>query len=139
MINRDDLELIAVARESRGHAYAPYSGYRVGAAVRGRDGRIWAGCNIENVSFGLTICAERVALGKMVSEGCRDMDRVALYTMDGSVPCGSCLQAMREFAGDPDRVLVFLAGETGPPRVLSLAELLPYGFDSEVVKAVSVK
>lgn len=139
MMNRDDLELIAVARESRGHAYAPYSGYRVGAALRGSDGRIWTGCNIENVSFGLTVCAERVALGKMVSEGCRELARVVVYTMDGSAPCGSCLQAMREFARDPAKVEVILAGETEPPRVVSLKALLPYGFDSEVVKAVSVK
>lgn len=139
MMNRDDLELIAVAREAREHAYAPYSGYRVGAAVRGGDGRIWAGCNIENVSFGLTVCAERVALGKMVSEGCRELARVAVYTMDGSTPCGSCLQALCEFARDPASVPVILAAETELPRAVSLKELLPFGFDSEVVKAVSVK
>ncbi len=138
MTSKDDLELIAVAKRARDRAYAPYSRYAVGAAVRGEDGRIWAGCNIENISFGLTICAERVAMAKMVSEGCRRLEKVVVVTTDGSPPCGACLQAIREFSRNPAQVTLFLVGDSGLVHVCTLAELLPHSFASREVRPLSV-
>lgn len=138
MVTYDDRELIAVAVAARKRAYAPYSNYAVGAAIRGHDGRIWSGCNIENISYGLTVCAERVALGKMVSEGCRRLERIAVATEDGATPCGSCLQALREFGHNPDQVRVFLVSAAGDITERTLRELLPYGFASSNVGSKSV-
>ena len=89
--------LIEAAQTVRTNAYAPYSVYPVGAAVLGSDGAIYTGCNVENISFGLTMCAERVAIGAMIAAGCRKVTEVAIATRDGGSPCGMCRQTLAEF------------------------------------------
>lgn len=123
---RDDL--IARASEARAKALAPYSGFKVGAALRTTDGRIYAGCNIENVSYGLSVCAERVALWKALSEGVREFSELAIVT-DADVltsPCGACRQLLWEYCGDIPVRLHSLKGLDGQHR---LSELLPFPFD----------
>jgi cytidine deaminase len=118
--------LFEAANAARARAYAPYSGYKVGAALLGADGAIYAGCNVENAAYPVTICAERTALVKAVSEGARDFEAVAVVTRDGGHPCGTCRQALNEFAPEM-AVLVFsaagdLVGEC------ALSDLLPGAF-----------
>lgn len=125
-------DLLAAARAARANAYAPYSVYRVGAAVLGADGQVYSGCNVENVSFGLTVCAERTAVVKMVSEGCQEVKGVAVVTHDGGTPCGMCLQTLAEFAPDPAAVPVLLEAEDSAQRRFTLAELLPHGFATQL-------
>lgn len=114
--------MIAAAREARGHAYAPYSGFAVGAAVMAEDGRIFSGCNVENLSFGLTLCAERVAIGNAVAAGARKFLGIVVVaeTRVPISPCGACRQVMAEF-GVP---LVLLANRDERLE-FSLEELLP--------------
>jgi cytidine deaminase len=120
--------LIAAASQARQNAYAPYSNFRVGAALRAASGRIFGGCNIENATLGLTVCAERVALFKAVSEGERGFDAVAVVTDTDSLtpPCGPCRQLIWEFCGD---VPVILANLRGQMEVLRMGELFPRPFD----------
>jgi cytidine deaminase len=122
-------ELIDFAREARKHAYAPYSNFAVGAVVESRDGRIFTGCNVENASYGLTLCAERVALGKAISEGGRDLVRVVVTadTKTPIPPCGACRQLILELAGpDAEVVMTNLAGD----RIFASSQaLLPSAFD----------
>jgi cytidine deaminase len=121
-------KLIAAAAEARLAAYAPYSRYRVGAALEDTDGRIFTGCNIENVSSGATCCAERTAVGKAISEGSRKIRRVAVVSDEDKpcLPCGICRQVLAEFAA-PDFIL--LAGTPiGRYKILKLDELLPNAF-----------
>jgi len=117
-----DNELIAAAWEARDNAYAPYSDFKVGAALLGTDGAVFAGCNIENISYGLTNCAERVAIGVAVAAGVRSFDRVAVVA-DTAVPispCGACRQVLAEFGVKT----VILANRT-ESVIFSLEELLP--------------
>lgn len=118
--------LVALAREAMARAHAPYSGFRVGAAVLGEDGSMHAGCNVENASYGLTICAERAAVAKAVSEGVRRFRClvVATATADPVPPCGACRQVLAEFS--PDLTVVSVAETTR--REWTLAELLPNPF-----------
>ena len=118
--------LIEAARRAQAHAYAPYSRFPVGAAVLAEDGRIFEGCNVENGSFGLTVCAERNAVAAAVVAGARPF-AVAVVASGGAVPpCGACRQVLAEF--DP-RMPVVLATETGDEHnVISLASLLPEAF-----------
>lgn len=125
--------LIEAARGVRGRAYAPYSGYRVGAAVLGADGGIYVGCNVENVSYGATLCAERAAVLRMVADGCQEIRGVAVATQDGGTPCGACLQVLAEFVRDPATVRVFLADNDSLRADYALLELLPHGFTSKGV------
>ena len=125
--------LAAEAREARKRAYAPYSGYAVGAAVEDEHGRVHAGCNVENVSYGATLCAERGALARMVAEGGRQVRRVAVATADGGAPCGICLQSLIEFAPDPESVEVELFAGEDPTSLYTLAELMPRSFVSKRV------
>lgn len=118
-------ELIQQARQAREHAYAPYSKFKVGAALRGRSGKVYTGSNVENASFGLTMCAERVALGHAVSEGEREFEEIAVVTENGAAPCGACRQVLREFS---PRLRVVMADTDGHARAKSLAELLPDDF-----------
>jgi len=127
-----DEELIRRAREAREHAYAPYSGYRVGAAIRSADGRVWTGSNVENVSFGATLCAERIAIGAMISGGERVVKELALATQDGGTPCGICLQVLSEFAEEDTEIV--LDGGAGGPVAVSLAGLFPQAFRSAQVR-----
>jgi cytidine deaminase len=121
--------LIAAARQARENAHAPYSNFRVGAAVRAKSGRIYAGCNVENASYGLTCCAERVAIFKAVSEGERGFDAVAVVTDADTLtpPCGACRQIIWEFCGDVPVILADLAGNS---ERMSAGELLPRAFDA---------
>jgi cytidine deaminase len=121
--------LIAAAKRARENAHAPFSNFRVGAALRARSGRIYAGCNVENASYGLTCCAERVAIFKAISEGERGFDAIAVVT-DTDVltpPCGACRQIIWEFCGD---VPVILANLKGKVEQESSAKLLPRAFDA---------
>jgi cytidine deaminase len=126
-------DLVDAAREARKHAYAPYSDYPVGAAIRDADGRTWTGCNVENVSYPLSVCAERNAVARMVCEGGRDIAEVAVVTRDGGAPCGGCLQVLMEFAKEPSKVLVHALAETGEKSSYTLAELMPHAFRSAKV------
>ncbi|MBZ5702341.1 MAG: cytidine deaminase [Acidobacteriia bacterium] len=121
--------LIAAARAARENAYAPYSNFRVGAALRASSGRIFGGCNVENASYGLTVCAERVALFKAISEGERGFDAIAVVTDAEKLtpPCGACRQLIWEFCGD---VPVVLANLQGGVEVHPMRELFPRPFDS---------
>jgi cytidine deaminase len=125
-----DLTLLGSASVARRHAYAPYSGYDVGAAVRDEQGRVFVGCNIENASFGLTLCAERVAIAKMISEGGKKVEQIAIATKDGGMPCGMCLQTLLEFAEDPSEVYVYVSNDQGDAHEFTLHDLLPHGFES---------
>jgi cytidine deaminase len=125
----DHDQLIAAARQARENAHAPYSGFRVGAALRATSGRIFGGCNVENATFGLTICAERVALFKAVSEGERGFDAIAVVTDADTLtpPCGACRQLIWEFCGDVPVILANLKGKT---ETLRMRDLFPKPFDS---------
>lgn len=120
--------LISAARTAREHAHAPFSNFRVGAAVRAKSGRIFTGCNIENATYGLTLCAERVAVFKAISEGERGFDAVAVVADTDSLtpPCGSCRQILWEFCGDAEVVLSNLQGKVERYR---MSALLPKPFD----------
>ena len=121
-------DLIAKAMEARKKAHAPYSRFAVGAALLARSGRVYTGCNVENASYGLSICAERTAVFKAVSEGERDFEAIAVVTGKGVTPCGACRQVLMEFGED---ILVIAADETGGYRVFGLQELLPEAFNSK--------
>lgn len=127
------MSLIDLAKEAAGNAYAPYSGYSVGCALRSGSGAIYAGANIENVSFGATICAERAAIAAMVTAGDREIREMALATRDGGFPCGICLQVILEFSPDPSKVVVTAVNAQGQAEARTLAELLPHAFRSSEV------
>jgi cytidine deaminase len=120
--------LVAAARAARRNAYAPYSRFRVGAAVLGDDGAVHGGCNVENASYGLTMCAERNAVGAAAAAGARRIAAVAVAsaTAPPTPPCGACLQVLVEL-GAPDTP-VLLAGPRGAPLRTTLGELLPRAF-----------
>ncbi len=123
----DRLNLEQAALAAREEAYAPYSHYRVGAAVRSASGAVFTGANVENASYGLTLCAERVAVAKAITAGERDLVAVAVAT-DGdppAAPCGMCRQTLVEFTPDLD---VYLVGRGGVRRDTTLAALLPLAF-----------
>jgi len=121
--------LIKKAQEAKGKAYVPYSNFRVGAAILSEDGQIFTGCNIENVSYSLTICGERTALFKAVSEGVRKFKAIAISTDTEEItsPCGSCRQALLEFGKDID---VIMANAHGDYKVCKVKDLLPLAFSS---------
>ena len=124
----DHEDLIAKAMEAREKAHAPYSHFAVGAALLAKSGRVYTGCNVENASYGLSICAERTAVFKAVSEGERDFEAIAVVTEKGVTPCGACRQVLLEFG---EGIQVIVADETGGYRVFTLQELLPEAFNSE--------
>lgn len=121
-------ELIDFARAVMANAYAPYSGFRVGAAVIDRDGAVFTGANIENASYGLTICAERAAIAAAVSSGAKTIDKIAIYADSQGLtpPCGACRQVLHEF--NP-HMQVILANTQGAATVFDLAELFPHPFE----------
>jgi len=127
-LTSEEHALLELARNARRNAYAPYSRYAVGSAVLMADGRMFAGVNVENASYGLTVCAERVAVWKAISEGTQELKAVAVITADGAPPCGACLQVLAEFAPNPEECVVWLATPDSLVRRLTLAELLPVRF-----------
>ena len=131
MTDKDE-ELLQKARDMKRFAYVPYSHYWVGAALRAKDGRVFTGCNVENAAFGNTMCAERTALFKAVSEGAREFTAIAIAA-EGSAPfpCGACRQSLYEFAPEL-RVLVTWDGNV---REAKLSELLPEGFGPSSLEA----
>jgi len=121
-----DHELLTIALEARDKAYAPYSGFKVGAALLDREGRVYAGCNVENASYGLTICAERVAVAKAISAGSTKFDKILVVDGDGIItPCGACRQVLYEFA---PHIKVICAGSSGEMMEYDLEDLLPHSF-----------
>lgn len=119
-------ELIAAAQKAQRTAYAPYSKYNVGAALRTKAGKVYLGANVENAAYPTSICAERVAVFKAVTEGERDFDAIAVVTRDGGAPCGSCRQVLAEFALDAK---VLIANEAGQViKETTVRELLPEAF-----------
>ena len=132
MSGSDAKVLIAAARRARRHAQAAYSGFKVGAAIETADGTIIAGCNIENATYGLTICAERVAMFKALSEGHRKFTRVAVVadTLAPTPPCGACRQILWEFGGDLE---VILANLRRGIRRHAMSELIPLPFDARLL------
>ena len=128
MAGNDRDALVNAARAARVHAVARFSGFKVGAALQTPDGTIITGCNVENATYGLTVCAERVAMFKALSEGHREFVAVAVVadTNDPTPPCGACRQILWEFGGDLEVILADTTQETGRYR---LAELFPLPFD----------
>lgn len=126
-------ELIRTACAIREQAYAPYSRYKVGAALLADDGRIFSGVNVENVSYGLTICAERTAVFSAATAGVRKILAVAVCTENAGSPCGACRQVMHEFAGN---IPVWLVDGANNVRETSLSTLLPDHFGPEHLPAV---
>ena len=120
-------ELVAQAMQARRSAYAPYSGYTVGAALLGKSGRVYTGCNVENAVYPLCTCAERVAVVKAVSEGEREFVALAVVTQNGGAPCGSCRQTLREFG---EEIVVLIADAVGSYRETTVAALLPDSFSA---------
>ncbi len=126
-------DLIRTARAAQANAYAPYSGYTVGAALETVDGRVFAGANVENASLGLTNCAERVALGAAITAGARGFKRIVVVTHSSppAAPCGACRQALAEFGHD---MVVEAIGPDGSCR-WQLAQLLPDAFGGEYLES----
>jgi cytidine deaminase len=120
--------MAALAVEARERARAPYSGFKVGAALKTRTGEIVTGCNVENASYGLSMCAERVAVFKAVSEGMKDFDAIAVVADSRRLtpPCGPCRQILWEYCGD---LAVHMVDLKGRSRTLRLSRLLPFPFD----------
>jgi cytidine deaminase len=128
--------LVEAARAARERAHAPFSGFRVGAALETADGTVVTGCNIENASYGLTLCAERVAVFKAVSEGHRDFRRVVVVgdTRNPTPPCGACRQILWEFGGNLEVVLADLHEIRA---TFSMKALLPHAFDQSFLDGTS--
>ena len=127
-------QLVAAALDVRSRAYAPYSGYAVGAALLAADGRVFVGCNVENASYGLGVCAERNAVAAAVAAGCRQFAGIAVATASDppATPCGACRQVLGEFGDFP----VVLAGAGGSRRSTTVGALLPDAFDGATLDAV---
>ena len=129
----ENRELIAKAKEAMERAYAPYSHFKVGAALLAADGTVFTGCNVENATYGAAICAERTAVTKAVSEGYRTFLKIAITASSGAYtpPCGICRQVLYEFMPEGE---VVLWSETEGERVFRLDALLPFGFRGEDIK-----
>lgn len=124
----EDRELVQLAQAARKNAYAPYSHYDVGAALLATSGQVFTGCNVENAAYPMTLCAERAAIVKAVSEGQREFVAIAIATRNGGSPCGACRQVMREFA---PHLRIMLADQAGHVRLFTLDQLLPDSFGPE--------
>jgi cytidine deaminase len=132
-MERNDKELIAAATAVRENAYAPFSDFRVGAALETDDGEVISGCNVESASYGLTVCAERVAIWKAISQGKRKIRKIAVVadTEDLTPPCGVCRQIIWEFGGD---IPVVFANLSGKVETVQMRDLLPRAFDTKFLK-----
>lgn len=138
MSERSLPQLIEIARDAREKAFAPFSNFRVGAAVETEDGEIYTGCNIESASYGLTVCAERVAIWKAVSEGARCFGRLVIIadTETLTPPCGTCRQIIWEHCRNTVIVLANLRGET---ETVDIGHLLPRAFDAKFLREAGNK
>ena len=125
-IKEDYKQLIGLANDARRHAYAPYSNYTVGAALRTKNGRVYAGVNVENAAYPTGICAERVAVFKAISEGERDFEVIAVVTDNGGSPCGACRQVLSEFG--LDTVVLIADGNGKLSMETTVRNLLPEAF-----------
>ncbi|MCT4605267.1 MAG: cytidine deaminase [Marinisporobacter sp.] len=123
-------ELFQEAVKAKEYAYAPYSKFKVGAALLTKDGKVYTGCNVECASFGGTNCAERTAIFKAISEGNKDFEAIAIASDNGmfTFPCGICRQVIFEFGKD---IKIIVGDKNEEIKVISIKELLPYGFSSE--------
>lgn len=128
----DETALIELALQMRERAYAPYSGYRVGAALLSASGRVFTGCNVENAVYPLGLCAERVAVFKAISEGERTFITIVVATENGGTPCGACRQVLSEFAAD---LRILLVDARGQVRETSLRVLLPEPFGPQDLRS----
>ena len=128
-----DEKLVVLAKEAMKNAYAPYSHFQVGAALLAKDGRVFTGCNVENASYGATNCAERTAVFKAVSEGCREFDAIAIVASSGDFisPCGICRQVLAEFM--PEGKVILDSHENGMVTYL-VRELIPLGFTAKDIR-----
>lgn len=126
-------ELINAATSVRKNAHAPFSDFRVGAAVETEDGEIFTGCNVESASYGLTVCAERVAIWKAISKGKHNIKHIAVVadTEELTPPCGACRQIIWEFGGDIPVIMANLKGKT---ETMQMKDLLPRAFDTKFLK-----
>ena len=132
LTNEPRQALIDLGNEARRRAYVPYSNYRVGAALRGKSGKIYTGVNVENAAYPVTVCAERVAVFKAISEGEREFDAISVVTDNGGSPCGSCRQVLAEFGLD---IVVYIAdGEGKLVQETTVRELLPGAFTPNHLK-----
>src|ERR1700734_132142 len=124
--------LIDAAIAARNNAHAPYSHFLVGAALEDKDGKVFHGCNVENATYGLSVCAERVAVWKAISEGARQFQRIAVVADTGVLtpPCGACRQILWEFCGD---IQITLANLNGKSESLHLRDLFPRPFDDSFI------
>ncbi len=118
-------ELVDLARKARKRAYTPYSHYKVGAALLGKSGTVYTGCNVENASYSHTVCAERTAVLKAVSEGETEFEALAVVTRNGGSPCGACRQVLSEFSPE---LIIYIADKDGEYRTTTLKKLLPDSF-----------
>ena len=126
-------ELVEAAQAARERAYAPYSGFTVGAAVEASSGAVYTGCNVENASYGLTICAERVAVFRAVAAGEREIIALAVVSGPGATPCGACRQVLAEFTSQPEEVTIIVVNGQGDERCYTLGQLLPASFSGEAL------
>ena len=132
-------ELIKIAFAARNYAYAPYSHFKVGAALLTKSGRVYTGCNIENASFPAGVCAEKVAISKAISEGDKELLKIAIVggneneeePKDFCSPCGICRQTMAEFCDKDFEIILF---DDGEPRIFSLDQMLPHSFTKNDLK-----
>ena len=132
-MEKDSEELIEIAKQAREKASAPFSNFKVGAVLVGKTGEIFTGCNIENASYGLTMCAERVAIFKAISEGAREFQKIIVVanTDELTPPCGACRQIIWEFCGDIEIILANLHGKT---ETFQMKELFPRAFDANFLE-----
>jgi cytidine deaminase len=132
-MNEELKNLIESAKQARENAFAPFSNFKVGAALRTKSGKIFTGCNVENASYGLTMCAERVAIFKAISEGEKEFAQIAVVadTEDLTPPCGACRQIIWEFCGD---VPVTFADLKDKAETVRMNELLPRAFDAKFLR-----
>ena len=132
-MKKSEKQLVEAAREVRLRAHAPFSGFKVGAALESASGEIITGCNVENASYGLTMCAERVAIFKAISEGEKQFTQIAVIadTAELTPPCGACRQIIWEFCGD---IPVIMSNLEGKIETMKMSELLPRAFDMKFLK-----
>ena len=125
-------KLVNSAIQAREKSYSPYSKYQVGAAILTRSGEVYTGTNIENASYGLTMCAERSGVYSAVSQGNKELDAIAIVTSNGGKPCGACLQVLSEFNKDIDIIIADNSGDV--VQEMKLQDLLPQGYDAKMLQ-----